>query len=125
MSGRISLMRHNQQFVAFKKIRGKARLLFKLAEATVDQPEGIIKEVVYPVVSKKTLEELVAEFKTMGFDFEREVQESMRSSYGHHYRSMLMPVLDALIFQSNNTVHRPVIEALAVLKANRDSRQQY
>jgi hypothetical protein len=38
---------------------------------------------------------------------------------------MLMPVLDALIFQSNNTVHRPVIEALAVLKANRDSRQQY
>ena len=38
---------------------------------------------------------------------------------------MLMPVLDALIFQSNNTVHRPVIEALDVLKANRDSRQQY
>ena len=114
-----------KQFVAFKKIRGKTRLLFKLAEATVDQPEGIVKEVVYPVVPKKTLEELVAEFKTMGFDFEREVQESMRSSYGHHYRRMLMPVLDALIFQSNNTVHRPVIEALDVLKANRDSRQQY
>ena len=47
-----------KQFVAFKKIRGKTRLLFKLAEATVDQPEGIVKEVVYPVVPKKTLEEL-------------------------------------------------------------------
>ena len=45
-----------KQFVAFKKIRGKASLLFKLAEAAVDQPEGIVKEVVYPVVPKKTLE---------------------------------------------------------------------
>lgn len=114
-----------RQFAAFKKVRGKAKLLFKLAEATVDQPDGIIKDVVYPVVAQKTLEELVAEFKTMGFDFEREVQETMRSSYGHHYRRMLMPVLDALCFKSNNTVHQPVIDALEVLKANRDSQQQY
>jgi len=114
-----------RQFAAFKKVRGKTRLLFKLAEATVDQPEGIVKEVVYPVVGQKILQELVEEFKTMGFDFEREVQETMRSSYGHHYRRMLIPVLDALCFQSNNTVHRPVIEALDILKANRDSQRQY
>ena len=114
-----------RQFAEFKKVRGKARLLFKLAEATVDQPDGIIKDVVYPVVGQKTLQELVAEFKSMGFDFEREVQETMRSSYGHHYRRMLLPVLDALRFQSNNTVHRPVIEAIDILKKNRDSRQQY
>ena len=114
-----------KQFAAFKKVRGKAKLLFKLAEATVGQPDGVIKEVVYPVVSQKTLEELVAEFKAMGFVFEREVQESMRSSYGHHYRRMLMPVLDALLFKSNNTVHRPVMEALEVLQANRDSNRQY
>ena len=114
-----------KQFAAFKKVRGKAKLLFKLAEATIGQPDGVIKEVVYPVVSQKTLEALVAEFKAMGFDFEREVQESMRSSYGHHYRRMLMPVLDALLFKSNNTVHRPVMEALEVLQANRDSNRQY
>jgi len=52
-----------RHFAAFKKVRGKARLLFKVAEATVDQPEGVIKEVVYPVVAQKTLQALVAEFK--------------------------------------------------------------
>jgi hypothetical protein len=114
-----------KQFAAFKKVRGKARLLFKLAEATVDQPEGVIKDVVYPVVSQNTLKELVSEFEAMGLDFEREVQETMRSSYGRHYRSMLAPVLDALTFRSNNTVHRPAIDALAVLQANRDSKRQY
>ncbi len=114
-----------RQFAAFKRVRGKAKLLFKLAEATVNQPDGVIKDVVYPVVAQKTLEDLVEEFKAMGFDFEREVQETMRSSYGHHYRRMLMPVLDSLNFESNNTVHRPVIKALDVLKANRDSGHQY
>jgi hypothetical protein len=114
-----------RQFVVFKKVRGKAKLLFKLAEATVEQPDGIVREVIYPVVGQKTLKEIVAEFKTMGLDFEREVQETMRSSYSHHYRRMLVPVLEALCFQSNNTMHRPVIEALNILKANQDSNQQY
>jgi hypothetical protein len=85
-----------QHFAQFKQVRDKAYLLFKLAEATAEKPDGIIKEVVYPVVGQKTLKELVAEFKAMGFDFDREVQERMRSSYGHHYRRMLMPVLDAV-----------------------------
>ena len=114
-----------RQFAQFKKVRGKARLLFKLAEATVDHPDGIIKEVVYPIVGQKTLQQLVVEFKAIGFDFEREVQGQMRSSYGHHYRRMLMPVLEALRFDSNNAVHRPVIDALNVLKANRDNTNRY
>ena len=102
-----------RQFVQFKKVRGKARLLFKLAETTVQHPDGIIKEVVYPVVGQKTLQQLVAEFKGMGFDFEREVQGQMRSSYGHHYRRMLMPVLDVVRFESSNAVHRLVVDAYA------------
>ena len=68
-----------KQFAAFKKVRGKARLLYKVAEATVDQPDGVVKEVVYPVVSQKMLKELVAEFGALSTDVEREVQETMRS----------------------------------------------
>ena len=110
-----------RHFAAFKKVRGKARLLFKLAQATLDQPEGLVRDVVYPVVSPKILEELLTEFDAIDFDFDREVQEKIRASYGHHYRRMLLPVLEALRFHSNNAVHRPVIEALEVLKNHRDS----
>ncbi|KPC50971.1 Uncharacterized protein AC509_4332 [Pseudomonas amygdali pv. morsprunorum] len=116
---------NKKQFAAFKKVRSKAKLLFQLAEASVGQPEGLVKEVIYPVVAQKRLQEIVAEFKAMGFDFELEVQETMRTSYGTHYRRMLSPVLDTLDFHSNNVTHRPVIEALAVLQANRDSRRQF
>ncbi|WP_145600411.1 Tn3 family transposase [Yersinia frederiksenii] len=114
-----------KQFAAFKKVRGKARLLFRMAEATVDQPDGVIKDVVYPVVPQKMLQNLVDEFKILGVNTEQEVHESMRSSYGSHYRRMLMPVLDRLEFKSGNTLHRPVIDAIKVIQAHRDSNQHY
>ncbi|WP_061770518.1 DUF4158 domain-containing protein [Serratia symbiotica] len=80
-----------KQFAAFKKVRGKAKLLFRMAEATADQPDGVIKEVVYPVVAQRTLRRLVEEFNTLGSDPELEVHESIRASYGAHYRRMLLP----------------------------------
>ena len=38
---------------------------------------------------------------------------------------MLPPLLDALAFRTNLATHRPIIKALAVIKANRDSRKQH
>jgi hypothetical protein len=114
-----------KQFATFKKVRGKTRLLFRMAEVTVDQPDGVIKEVVYPVVSQKILQNLVDEFKTLDMNTEQEVHKSIRSSYGSHYRRMLIPVLDQIEFQSGNHLHRPVIEAIQVIKTHRDSNQHY
>ena len=36
-----------------KKIIGKAKLLYKLAKAAMGQPDGVVKEVIYPVVGEK------------------------------------------------------------------------
>ena len=96
-----------------------------MAEATVDQPDDVIKEVVYPAVSQKMLQNLVDEFKKLGVNTEQEVHESMRSSYGNHYRRMLMPVLDRLEFQSGNALYRPVIDAIQIIKENRASNQYF
>jgi hypothetical protein len=114
-----------KQFATFKKVRGKARLLFRMAEATVGQPDGVIKDVVYPVVSQKMLQNLVDEFKTLGVNTERETHESMRSSYGSHYHRMLMPVLDRFEFQFGNALHRPVVDAIQNIKENRASNQHF
>ncbi|ATC56509.1 Tn3 family transposase [Vibrio anguillarum] len=114
-----------KQFAAFKKVRGKAKLLFRMAEATADQPDGVIKEVVYPVVAQRTLQRLVKEFNTLGSDPELEVHESIRASYGAHYRRMLLPVLDQLDFQSGNHLYRPVIDAIHTIKVHRHSNQHY
>ena len=39
-----------------KTVMGKAKLLYKLAKVVTAQPEGVVREVIYPVVSEETLE---------------------------------------------------------------------
>ena len=46
-----------------QKVHGKTTLLFKMAEAALEQPHGVVKEVLYPVVSEQTLSDLVKEYR--------------------------------------------------------------
>lgn len=108
-----------------RRVRGKTNVLFKLAEAAVDEPDGVVKDVLYPVVGLETLKDLVKEFKASGPAYHQVVHTVIRSSYSNHYRRMLPQILDALEFRSNNSAHRPVIDALGLLKTYRDSGQQY
>jgi TnpA family transposase len=108
-----------------KHVHGKTGLLFKLAEVAVAQPEGVIKDVLYPTVSLETLKNLVKEYKSSGKAYQEEVHQVVRRSYGNHYRRMIVPLLDTLEFRSNNSNHKPVLDALSFLKSNREFRGQY
>jgi hypothetical protein len=109
--------RVEQAFVRdVKKVSGKTNLLFRLAEAVVDQPDGIIREVVFPVVSEQTLRDLVKEYRSTGTAYQQKVQKLMRSSYSKHYRRMIPAILKHLEFCSNNELHRPIVRALELLK---------
>src|SRR5919109_2968700 len=108
-----------------QKVRGKTTLLFKMAEAALEHPNGVVKEVLYPVVSEQTLANLVKEYRAHGPTYRHHVYTILRASYSGHYRRMLPPLLEALDFLANSATHRPILSALALLKAHRDSRQRY
>ena len=91
----------------------------------MDKPDGVIKEVIYPVVGETTLKNLVREFKSTGTAYKEKVYTVMRSSYGNHYRRMLPFLLNLLEFCSNNEIHKPIIEALELLKKYIGSRERY
>lgn len=109
----------------FKEVRGKTGLLFKLAEAAVDHPDGVVHEVLFPVVGEQTLRELVKEYKASGPAYRKVVHTVMRASYSSHYRRMTPLILENLVFRSNNDRHRPVTEALDLVQAYRDHRSPY
>jgi TnpA family transposase len=105
-----------------KRVAGKNGLLFQLAEAALEQPDGIVKDVVYPVVNEQTLRDLVREWKASGPAYRKHVQTVIRNSYRSHYRRMVPRLLRTLDFRSNNETHRPVLGALALLKKYADSK---
>ena len=63
-----------------KKVMGKAKLLYKLAKAVTTQPEGVVREVIYPVVSEETLEDVIREAEA-DEKHEQQVKLVTRSSY--------------------------------------------
>jgi TnpA family transposase len=109
----------------FKRVNGKSHLLFRIAEASLEHPLELVKDVVYPVVSQKTLQDVVKEYKSTGSTYRAKVHTVMRASYLHHYRRMVPQLLDTLEFRSNNDMHRPVISALELLKKYKGSTQHY
>lgn len=109
----------------FKKVSGKTGILFQLAEAAMNKPDGLVKDVIYPVVGENTLKNLLREFKSTGTAYKEKVYTVMRSSYGNHYRRMLPFLLNLLEFRSNNEIHKPIIEGIYLLKKYIGSREKY
>jgi hypothetical protein len=108
----------------FKRVSGKNSLLFQIAEASLDHPDSPVKDVVYPIASQATLRDLVREFKATGPAYRQQLHTVMRTAYRSHYRAMLIRLLGTLEFRSGNELHRPVLDALAIVKKYAGSRLQ-
>ena len=117
--------RINKELVSdFKEVTGKTNILFRIAEVAVAEPDGVIEKVIYPVVSQKILRDLVAEYKVTGTAYRQRVHTVMRSSFASHYRRLIPQLLEILEFCSNNDIHRPVIQALELLKKYAQSKSR-
>ena len=109
-----------------REVRGKAGILFKVAEAAVGRPDGVVREVIFPVAGERTFEALVREARTLGTPRSRRVHTAVRASYGSYYRRMMPKLLAALDVRSNNGAHRPLLDALdAIRRAEGEGRQYF
>ncbi|WP_057461166.1 DUF4158 domain-containing protein [Pseudovibrio sp. POLY-S9] len=95
-----------------EKVHGKERLLAEIAVASIEQPEGRICDVIYPVAGQQKLSAIIKEYRSKGA-LDRQIQFVMRGSYASHYRRMLPPLLSVLELRSNNEAWRPVLDGLA------------
>jgi len=107
-----------------KRVRRKGQILYEVAKVSIAQPDGVVSEVIYPVASTTTLQQIVAEHQAEG-SYEQQVQGVTRQSYARHYRRMVPPLLNTLTFRSNNDVHRPLIRALTLIEKYADSQQKH
>jgi hypothetical protein len=99
-----------------KRVTGKPTLLFDIAEASLANPDGTVREVVFPVVGEQTLRDLARERRATGPGYRTSLRTVIRNSYRGHYRRAIPELLEALEFRSNNALHRPVIDALALVR---------
>jgi len=99
-----------------KRVGGKQNLLFEMADAAVGNPDGSVRDVIFPVVGEQTLQDLVKEYKASGPIYQTTLRTTIRNSYRGHYRQAILQMLEALDFRSNNEMHRPVIRAIELVR---------
>jgi hypothetical protein len=110
----------------FKRVTGKETLLRKIAEASLGTPDDTVREVIFPVVGgEATLQDLVAEYRQKGTEYQRQKRKVFKASYSNHYRRGLIRLLGVLEFRSNNTAHQPIIDALGLIVRYAHSTAQY
>ncbi len=88
-------------------------MLFNLADAMLTQPDGVVRDMVFPLVSEQTLRDLIKEWKATSPTYRVTLHTVIRNSYQGHYRRMAATFLAALQLRSNNDHHRPVMDALS------------
>jgi hypothetical protein len=64
----------------FRRVHGKNGILVKLATAALALPEEIVRKALYPVVGKRTLEDIIAEAKANEKQFNIRVRTKLRGS---------------------------------------------
>jgi len=99
----------------FKKVRGKDSILRDIAELSIENPDGLIKDVIYPIYGQDILTNIVKDLKNNNTSFKKKVYTVMKNSYSKHYRRMLPKLLNILVFKSNNDAHKPVIHAIQLI----------
>ncbi len=108
-----------------KKVHGKYNILKKIAELLVENPDGIIKDIIYPAYGENLLQDIIKDLKMNNSAFTGKVHTVMKNSYSRHYRRMLPKLLHILEFKSNNDNHKPVLQALKIVKENMASSMKH
>ena len=108
-----------------KKVYGKDTILFHIAEACLDQPDGTIRDNIFPIVGQEKLKNIIAEYKKKGPKYQSLLHQQIRSSYASHYRRMIQTLLENIIFRSNNQEHQPILDALTLIKKYFESNKTF
>jgi len=108
----------NKKIIAdVKHVNGKFDILYSLASASVANPDGVIKTVIYPQVSEETLKDLIKELKYKGKWYQNQVRTKIRSLYSHASRKILLTLLAVFEFKTNLYDSKPLLEAITLIKS--------
>ena len=123
-SGENKLKKELSQVKAIKKSCSNKKLLKLLITTIFNNEDKVVKEAFYTVIPKTQLQAML---DGDGLDniYDSLVHDHARSSFAHHYRRMLAPVLELLAFNSNNVYYASMLEGIKLIRSHLNSNCQY
>ena len=104
-----------------KRVDGKLDILYKLTEAALDHPYGVIRNTIYPVVDIETLRRIKEDLSQRGNWYKKQVRKKMRSLYSRGSRTELLGLLSLLKFNARDDDGKALLAAINFIIKHRDT----
>jgi TnpA family transposase len=112
-----------QRFVrTLRKVINKTHILYRIAKAATANPDGSVRDVVYPAAGEQVLARLAAEATEEDVDFEVVRMQVVETKYRCHYRRMMKPVLDVLTFRADNPAQAPLLQGIELVRRHLETK---
>jgi len=105
-------------------VDGKFEILLKLTNIALDKPDGVIKDTIYPEVSKELLEALVLDLSHRGNWYQKQIRNKMCQLYSMGNRKEILKLIMLFNFEGENSSDMEVLSAISLIKDNADSATQ-
>jgi TnpA family transposase len=99
---------------ALQKAPSKMVKLYRIAKASVEAPQGIVSDVIFPEAPEPWLKTLIKEVEASS-GYTGKVRTALQKAYRHHYRRMLPELLHNLEFRCTNAQYQPLLQALDLI----------
>lgn len=98
-----------------KRVKGKMGTLLSLAKQSIDHPDGVIKETIYPKISKDRLSEIISDLGEDGDWYRNQVKTKALSLYSHTNRRSIWALMSVLRFGADPQLSK-ILKAINFLK---------
>ena len=89
-----------------KRTKGKMGTLLALAKKSVDNPDGIIKNTIYPDITQERLLEIISDLGEDGQWYRNQVKTKALSLYTHNNRRIVWKLMNVLNFEASPVLSR-------------------
>ena len=99
-----------------KRVKGKMGTLLVLAKKSIDNPDSIIQDTIYPTISKDRLSEIVSDLGDDSQWYRNQIKAKALSLYSHNNRHIVWSLMEVLEFQTESKELSKILLALKFVK---------
>jgi len=104
--------------VAVRRISQK----FTIKDPSTQHPHDTVENALFPVVAKEIMYRIIEEYEGRDLNYENTQIIERKRKYTRSYRRMMKPVLDTLVFRTNNPSCNSLMDGIALVRKYLDKK---
>ncbi|PCI36374.1 MAG: hypothetical protein COB50_04820 [Thiotrichales bacterium] len=108
-----------------KKFGTDAELFYNVVSLIYENPDGIIKDVIYPHISIEEQLLFIKSYEQGSYSLDFKILSKIENSYKFYYKRVLLEALSLLKLKTSNSINNELLNGVSFLLEHKDDKGQY